>query len=72
MGDYSISKISLDIKRQTPKSTIDRQPRFPKETSLNTFVPNVPLQHIKEAQKVLKRPAEFGTMYKAKRFDSPR
>ena len=40
---------------------------------MNAFGPNVPLQHYpRDITKVQKRPAEYGTIFKAKRFNSPR
>jgi hypothetical protein len=42
VGEYSIDKSSINMRNKSPKATIGRAGRFPKDNSLSRFVPNIP------------------------------
>lgn len=40
VGDYNITKISIKNRKKSPSATIGNAERFPRNNSLNRFVPN--------------------------------
>lgn len=52
VGDYQITDVSISNRNKSPKATIGNAVRFPKDNSLNRFVPNQPAQYVKRADKI--------------------
>ena len=68
VGEYSIDAASINNRNKSPKATIGQAGRFPKGNSLSRFVPNIPAQYVKEAQKVQTKPPKLGTIGQEKRW----